>query len=247
MDLRDPNPYIRPSFDMTNPGSVPAGGAMNNSIIQLIVLGGIAVFLILKLRAVLGSREGFEKPPVPTEVAPATVTRRNFEVIEGGPDPDITDHAPADSSTAKALAQMKQAEPGFGVGDFLKGARSAYEMILTAFDAGEIDRIRAFLAPEVAQAFDEASAHRRGQGLSVQTTIVGIRELTLAEASYDASTRRAEVSVRFLAELTRVVKDSAGAVVEGSPSEIRKQRDTWTFGRTMGSPDPNWQLVATGD
>lgn len=220
---------------------------MNNSIIQLVILGAIAVFLILKLRAVLGSREGFEKPPVPAEVPGPTVARRSFEVIDGGPDRDITDHAPQDSATARALAQMKQAEPSFVVADFLKGARSAYEMILTAFDGAEVDRIRAFLAPEVAQAFDEAVAARKAQGLTVQTTFVGLRELALAEATYDAATRRAEVSVRYVAELTRVVKDGAGTVVEGSANGIRKQRDTWTFGRTMGSADPNWQLVATGD
>lgn len=220
---------------------------MNNSIIQLIVLGAIAVFLILKLRSVLGSRDGFEKPPVPVDAAPGPVARRSFEVIEGGPDRDITDHAQEDSSTARALAQMKQAEPSFVVGDFLKGARSAYEMILTAFDKGEVDRIRPFLGPDVAHAFDQAAAQRKAQGLTVDTVIIGIRELALEEAQYDATTRRAEVSVRYLAEMTRAVKDANGTVVEGSTTDIRRQRDTWTFARVIGAPDPNWQLVATGD
>ncbi len=220
---------------------------MNNSIIQLIVLAAIAVFLVLKLRSVLGSREGFEKPPLSTEPPASPVVSRKFEVIEGGPDHDITDHAPEDSPSAKALAQMKQAEPSFVVSDFLKGARSAYEMILTAFDAGEIDRIRAFLGPDVAHAFDEAAAERHSQGLTVKTTIIGIRELALDEATYDAASHRGEVSVRYLAELTREVKDATGKLVEGSPSEVVSQRDTWTFARTMGASDPNWQLVATGD
>jgi predicted lipid-binding transport protein (Tim44 family) len=55
------------------------------------------------------------------------------------------------------------------------------------------------------------------------------------------------VSIRYQAELTRVVRDASGAVVEGNPTEIRRQRDIWTFARTMGASDPNWQLVATGD
>ena len=62
-----------------------------------------------------------------------------------------------------------------------------------------------------------------------------------------AGTRRAEIAIGYLAELTRTVKDANGQIVEGSETEIRKQRDTWTFGRTMGAADPNWQLVATGD
>ena len=63
---------------------------MNSPLIQLLVLAGIAVFLILRLRSVLGTREGFEKPPA-TQV-PDKPSRPDFEVIEGGPDRDIIDH-----------------------------------------------------------------------------------------------------------------------------------------------------------
>ena len=220
---------------------------MNNSIIQLVVLGAIAIFLIIKLRSVLGSRDGFEKPPVPADAPVSPVTRRGFEVIEGGPDHDITDFAGENSAMAKALAQMKQAEPSFVVADFLKGARSAYEMILTAFDAGEVDRVRGFLSSDVAKAFDAETAQRKSQGLTVQTTVIGIRDLTLDAASFDATTHRGEVTVRYKAELTRVVRDANGATVEGSTTEIRRQTDSWTFGRVMGAADPNWQLTATGD
>ena len=106
---------------------------MNSSYLQLIVLAVIAVFLVLKLRSVLGTRDGFEKPPVPLDDA-RPKSRRDFEVIEGGPDRDITDHVPDGSPAAKALMAMKSAEPGFSVGTFLTGARSAYEMILMGFE-----------------------------------------------------------------------------------------------------------------
>lgn len=221
---------------------------MNSSLLQLLVLAGIAVFLILKLRSVLGTREGFEKPPLPVEdIRPGPVSRRGFEVIDGGPDRDITDHVADGTPAAKALAAMKLAEPGFSVNTFLTGARGAYEMILMAFEKGELDRVRAFLAPDVADAFAEAIAARQSQGLSVEANFVGLRELALHDATFDRDTREAEVSVRFVGELTSVVCNSAGEVVEGSPTEIKRQRDIWTFARRMGATDPNWQLVATGD
>ena len=110
---------------------------MSNAIIQLLVLAGIAIFLILRLKSVLGTREGFEKPSV-TPPVPDTRKAR-FEVIEGGPDSDISDHAAPGSDAAKALAAMKQLEPGFSVAEFLHGARSAYELILTAFEKGDLD------------------------------------------------------------------------------------------------------------
>ena len=219
---------------------------MNSSLLQLLVLAGIAVFLILKLRSVLGTREGFEKPPVALDdVRPRA--RRDFEVIEGGPDRDITDHAADGTDSAKALSAMKQAEPSFSVGEFMRGARGAYEMILTAFEKGDLDSVRRFLAPEVAETFAEAITARQAQGLQIETNFVGLKEMALHEATYDPTTREAEVAVRFVGELTSVVRNSAGEVIEGRPNEIKRQRDVWTFARRMGVDDPNWQLVATGD
>jgi predicted lipid-binding transport protein (Tim44 family) len=81
----------------------------------------------------------------------------------------------------------------------------------------------------------------------VETTFVGLKEMALQDATFDRDSREAEVSVRFVGELTSVVRDKAGVIVEGSPTGIKRQRDVWTFARRMGVDDPNWQLVATGD
>lgn len=219
---------------------------MNSSLIQLLVLAGVAIFLIIKLRSVLGTRDGFEKPPLPID-AVRPRAKRDFEVIEGGPDRDIIDHVADGSPSAKALSAMKAAEPGFSVNTFLQGARGAYEMILMAFEKGEIEPIKPFLSPDVFETFSQAVAQREGDGLTVEASFVGLRELVLSEASFDADTREADISVRFLGELTSVVRNKAGEVVEGSPTAIKKQRDIWTFSRRMGADDPNWHLSATGD
>lgn len=222
---------------------------MSNDMIQLLVLAGIAVFLILRLKNVLGTREGFEKPPLPVPGSndPAERKRQNFEVIEGGADPDITDHVDEDSEAAKALAEMKRLEPSFGVGEFLEGARGAYEMILMGFERGEIDEIAPFLSDEVQEVFNEVIEQRNEKGLLVEASFVGVRELTLQNAEFDQATNEAEITVRFVGELTSVVRDSAGDIIEGDPNAIKRQKDIWTFSRIMGSNDPNWQLVATGE
>ncbi|MDM7931710.1 Tim44/TimA family putative adaptor protein [Tabrizicola sp.] len=219
---------------------------MNGSLIQLLVLAGIAIFLILKLRSVLGTRDGFEKPPLPPEEARPRV-RRDFEVIEGGADRDIVDHVPEGSDAARALSAMKQAEPSFAVTPFLQGARSAYEMILMAYERGDLDSIRDFLADDVEASFAEAIAAREAQGLTVDASFVGMKELVLHDATFNRESGMGEISVRFVGEQTYVVRNKAGEIVEGSPREIKKSRDIWTFARHMGSDDPNWQLVATGD
>lgn len=215
---------------------------MSSSFLQLLVLAGIAIFLILKLRSVLGTRDGFE----PTKAAPNMKTAPKDEVIEGSLDHDIIDNV-SDEASRSALAAMKSVEPDFSVTDFLKGARGAYEMILMAFDKGEIDRIRAFVGDEVENSFDTAVADRAKRGLTVTSTFVGIRELTLAVAEYNPATKRAEISVRFTGELIRAVRDASGTVVEGNATAIQRQRETWTFSRLIGAGDPNWQLTATSD
>ena len=219
---------------------------MNSSMIQLLVLAGVAIFLFIKLRSVLGTRDGFEKPPLPLDDARPRA-KRDFEVIEGGPDRDITDLVADGSPSAIALSAMKKAEPGFSVGTFLQGARGAYEMILMAFDKGEMDRIKPFLAPDVFETFSEAVAQREKDGLRIESTFIGLREMVLHEATFDPGSREADISVRFLGETTSLVRNKAGEVVEGSPTAVKKQRDIWTFSRRMGVDDPNWHLSATGD
>ena len=219
---------------------------MSSAVIQLLVLAGIAVFLILRLRNVLGTREGFEKPPVQ---APETSRRGkpDLEVIEGGPDRDITDHVEDGSDAAKALAAMKLVEPGFSVSEFLQGARGAYEMILMAFERGEIDDIAPFLGDEVRQTFVDVIGEREDQGLTIEANFIGVRELTLTDASFDRDSQEAEITVRFVGELTSAVRDAAGEIIEGNPNEIKRQKDSWTFARKMAANNPNWQLVATGE
>lgn len=220
---------------------------MSSPLIQLLVLAAIAVFLVLRLRDVLGTREGFEKPAV-TKTDTRDKDRRNkFEVIEGGPDADITDHVDENSDAAKALAAMKAAEPSFNVSEFLGGARGAYEMILMAFESGDLSDVRPFLSDEVYESFASVVEDRANKGLQIEAHFIGLREMKLVDAEFDGDTREGEVSVRFLGELTSVVRDKSGEIVEGNPKEVKRQKDVWTFARIMGSNNPNWQLVATGE
>lgn len=219
---------------------------MNSPILQLLVLAGIAVFLILRLRSVLGTREGFEKPQV-TQASQSPERRGKFEIIEGGPDPDIIDHVPADSPAAEALAKMKALEPGFSVSEFLSGARGAYEMILMGFERGDMLEIKPFLSDDVYESFASVVDDRADKGLTVESEFVGVKELQLVDAEFDETTREGELTVRFVGQLTFAVRDDAGDVIEGDPKAIKTQRDVWTFAREMGSNDPNWQLVATGE
>lgn len=216
---------------------------MNSPLIQLLVLAGIAIFLILRLKNVLGSREGFEKPPVSQQSDKRS--RPDFEVIDGGPDRDITDHVAEDSPQAQALTEMKRVEPAFSVTEFVQGARGAYELILMGYELGNLDEIQPFLAEDVFETFVAGVSAREDQGLKIEAEFIGVRETAIADVRFDKDTNLAEITMRFVGELTSVVRDRGGDIVEGSPTTVKRQKDSWTFGRTMGSADPNWLLVAT--
>lgn len=217
---------------------------MNSPLIQLLVLAGIAVFLILRLRNVLGTREGFEQPPLPRQGGD-TRTRPDLEVIEGGPDLDITDHVKEDSDAAAAFAKMKRAEPSFSVSDFLQGARAAYEMVVMGYETGELNDIQPFLSEEIYESFVDGVAAREDEGLTIDAEFYGVREMKVVDATFNDGTSEAEIVIRFVAELTSVVRDKGGDIVEGSETDVKRQKDTWAFSRTMGTDDVNWTLVST--
>ncbi|MDE1131641.1 MAG: Tim44/TimA family putative adaptor protein [Ascidiaceihabitans sp.] len=217
---------------------------MNQPLIQLLVLAGIAVFLILRLKNVLGTREGFEDGPATAPVNERR-GRPDLEVIEGGPDLDITDHVEIDTPQAAALSGMKRLEPSFNVGDFIGGARGAYEMIVMGYETGELAEIQPFMSEEIYESFVDGVAAREDQGLTIDANFFGVREMKMVNATLNPNTNEAEISIRFVAELTSAVRDRGGDIVEGSTTEVKKQKDTWAFARTMGADDPNWLLVST--
>ncbi|MBW6416240.1 Tim44/TimA family putative adaptor protein [Celeribacter sp. PS-C1] len=220
---------------------------MGNSLLSILVLAGIAIFLILRLRSVLGTREGFEKPradfPGPED---ATKVKRDFEVIEGGVDHDIIDNVEAGTRAADNLAAIKRVDPNFNVGEFLAGARGAYEMILMAFEHDELESIKPFLSEDVYEAFSSVVEDRQSKGLTIESQFVGLRELQIIDADLDRATDEAEIKIRFVGETSSVVRNVEGEIVQGDPKAINRQKDIWTFARHLNSDDPNWQLVATG-
>ncbi len=220
---------------------------MGSQMIQIIVLAGIALFLILRLRGVLGTREGYEKP---TEVANTGSPRRGerpFEVIDGGGvDLDIADFAEPDSEIGKALAAMKRVDRNFNVTEFTHGARQAYEMIVMAYETGDLETLRQFLSTDVYDSFAAVIEKRTERGYVVEATFAGVREVKLIDAHFDPASNEGDITMRFMGELTSVVRDGQGRIVEGAPNDLRQQRDVWTFTRVMTSDNPNWLLTGTG-
>ena len=218
---------------------------MSDPMIQLVILGVIALFVILRLRSVLGTRTGIE----PTNAPQQTFKKEKpkDEEVKEVIDRDIADYILIDSPGGKALSQMKKAENTFSVTEFIEGARQAYEMILIAFEEGDRDGLRPFLADDIYESFEAVIIERENAKLNVDATFIGLREIKLSNAEYDWRSKEGEITLTLIAELTTVVKNNKGKVIEGDKNTIKRQKDIWTFSRVMGSDNPNWILVATSE
>ena len=143
----------------------------------------------------------------------------------------------------KGKSVIATVDPSFAPDSFLSGARTAYEMIVGAFAAGDLSTLRRLLAPEVLANFEKAIRDRLAAEQTMTTTLVSIDAASVVEARLTGTL--ASVAVRFAAKLVSVTRDKAGAVVEGSPNDVVDHLDVWTFTRDVAAGDPNWLLAAT--
>ena len=233
--------------------------------ITTLIFLGLAVFVIWRLRSVLGQKTGHEQPPVdpfsrrePPQGRSANgggsvSDGDNVVRLPGSPAERTPPAAPpaerwrgiAEPGTpvAEGLDAIQRAEPSFDVHIFLDGAKSAYEMIVTAFAQGDRRTLKDLLAREVYEGFERAIADREKRGEKVETTFVSIDKAEITGVEVRGS--NVQIVVRFLSKLITATRDAAGAVVDGSPETVADVTDVWTFARTLGSRDPNWLLVAT--
>ncbi len=226
--------------------------------IDIILFAMIAAFLILRLRNVLGRRDGHEggyndpfkpdasgKGPNGKSEEPGNVVHLPDRAADqpfddGG---EALAMAGGDATLAAGITRIRAADPTFNTEDFLVGARVAFEMVLGAYATSDRKTLEGLLSPEVLGNFVRAIDEREALGQVMEDTLVGIRRADLVEADMDGD--NAMVTVKFVSEQVNVVRDAEGQIASGNPNEVADVIDFWTFARDCRSPDPNWVLVAT--
>lgn len=227
-------------------------------IITLIFLA-LAVFVIFKLRSVLGERTGAEPPPPEnlrrdTLQPPVrdekiiTLPSRSTAPVEEEKTAESAfrwqDFAEEGSALAAGFDAIAALDPSFHPRSFATGAKAAYEMIVTAFNNGDRKALKNLLSREIFDAFSQDIGEREAHGETVQSSFVSLDKADITEAA--ARGRIAEVTVRFVSQMISATRDKAGNVIGGSVDRIVIVTDTWTFARDTASKDPNWRLVSTG-
>ncbi|HEX2840675.1 Tim44/TimA family putative adaptor protein [Hyphomicrobium sp.] len=243
---------------------------MNGEINLLTLLSlVVAVVAIVKLRSVLGRKTNDDDARIEqrrreaqmqrTAASPSekvvALPRRDREpepadsaVSVAEVEARIKSFAGDDTALAERLTDILKLDSKFDPDSFLRGARQAYEMIVTAFAEGNRRTLRDLLSADVLDSFSRAIAEREQRGQVIDQSFVGINKADILEA--EVSTKGvASITVRFVSQLISATRDKAGNVIEGDDSRIKDVTDIWTFSRDISTKDArrnlNWKLVGT--
>jgi len=186
--------------------------------IDIILLAMIAGFIFLRLRGILGRKSGYEEDIASTFHNDLRVKKKEQKV---------------DRSKFDEKAKN----------EFIKGAKVAYESIITNFASGNLKEIKYLLNKKIFDEFEEAVKERNKKNLLSETTFVGINSANIKDHSQVNNIL--EVTVDFVSEIISCVRDKDKKIVSGDPEKIKKVSDTWKFSRDLRSNSPNWQLIET--
>ena len=194
---------------------------MSNSFgyIDLILLGMIAGFIILRLRSILGRKTGHESKVYPG------FTEKEFNVS---------------TNEVKPAKQNLEILEGKDKKEFLRGAEIAYESILTSFATGDLIKLKNLLSSNMFSNFSEAIKSRNKEGIKSEFTFIGVKESSVEK--YEKIKDNLFATVKFVAEVISVKKDKENKIVEGNPDKIKFVTDSWKFTRNIKQKDLNWYL-----
>lgn len=228
--------------------------------IPTLIVIGLAIVVLYRLRQVLGTRTGNERTPAQRqrEATPAKPGEENVVQMRPRPTPqssedeerhqrkleaEITQLSHGDEQVATGLKAVAEVDPTFSPKSFLEGAKSAYEMIVTAFASGDRQTLKNLLEKDVYDGFERVIKDREAAGRKVDFTFVGLPKVEISDAEGDK--RQVSLTIRFHAEVVSATRDKDGTLIEGNADQVQSIADEWTFARNPKSRDPNWKLVAT--
>ena len=194
---------------------------MSNSFgyLDIILLGMIAGFIILRLRSILGRKTGHESKVYPS------FAEKEFSIPK---------------NEAKPIKENLDILEGKDKKEFLRGAEIAYESILTSFAVGDLIKLKSLLSSNMFSNFSDAIKSRNKEGIKSEFTFIGVKESSVEK--YEKVRDDLFATVKFVAEVISVKKDKENKIIEGNPDKIKFVTDSWKFTKNIKQKGPNWYL-----
>lgn len=211
--------------------------------IDILIFAAIALFLIFRLRSILGNRDGFEQKRPEQSAFDANVQTENDNSAPKKIIPLRANNDTNQQINGHGLEAVRRADPSFKDDEFMQGAASAFSLVLQAFADGDLATLRRLLAFELYEEFANSIHTRNKDGDQLTITVHAIDDVQLTDATVKDNI--ASVTVKFVSQQSRVVKDNSGQIIEDETEEQATITDIWIFERDTQLADPNWKLVET--
>lgn len=213
---------------------------------DIIVIGAIAAFILLRYRAMLGEPRGRDEGVRPS-AAPLGENERVVQLpllraATAAPE-KLDDFSKHGDSLAEKFVAMRAIDREFLPDEFLQGARTAYEMVIAAFSKRDEDTLKMLLSPDMFKSFALSLADAQKENRFTDTTLVAITSAKVSSAKLVGS--HATIAVDFVSDQIHLIRDEEGTILEGDPSAQLKVEDAWVFTRNLSSASPNWTIIET--
>jgi predicted lipid-binding transport protein (Tim44 family) len=218
---------------------------------DIMILALIAGFVALRLRNTLGKDVGHRPDSaqirrqmaeeIEERVTSLQAVKDKLKEEATGKKPKPKAEDDLSDKLKKEIKEIQKHDPEFEFGEFLEGAKGAFEWVLKAYNDGDKSTLKNLLSDEIYQEFESAMIERESGSTKLDTTLVSIDKAEVQEIEVNRKT--AQIIVKFLSDQIQVQKDESGKVVSGNASEITRVEDEWVFERPLTSRDPNWTVI----
>lgn len=210
--------------------------------VDILIFAIIAIFLGLRLRNILGSRDGYEQSPEEMGQRQAMQQMPDNDDVSDEGAKKVVPIRPA-ALSGSGISAIKKADPSFQEDQFMQGAASAFAMVLTAFAEGDLSQLRRLLGYDLFNEFSDAIRERNAENESLSLVVDEIEDVQILDG--EMADGIASVTVRFVSKQTRRLFDGEGNEIVDDASVNEAVIDVWTFERDTQIADPNWKLVET--
>ena len=210
----------------------------------------VAIFLIVRLRSVLGRRTGNEKKPKDIFTYQDSLLEpdkkkllEGKESIKRKPSVGLSEKKISNLKKGTGLEEIFYFDKNFSPKKFLEGAKIAFRSIIETYAKGEINKIKNLLSSNVFSAFSKEIKSRIKKKHSLEHTLISLKSADIEKIHVKSSI--ADIVVKFVSEQVNLLKNKKGKILSGNDEYIENHIDYWTFSKDLKSSNPNWKLVVT--
>ena len=206
---------------------------MQNNLpyIDILIFGIIAVFLIYRLKNILGTKTGFEKSNINEKTQD-----KQFNNI-------VSLKSEKNDLNNKELNDILNVDPNFNINDFLSGSKNFFKMVLESFVSGNLENIKNFTKPSVLKSFKTAIDERNSEQETLIIDLKSIKENKITKAKITRSSIK--LNVIFETFQVRALLDKNDKIIDGDNEKEILVKDEWVFEKKVNDNNPNWTLVET--